>query len=712
MTIGKRHSLNKLGFGFIKGDEYTFRNEHFPSDRQYRPLSRRERKILAANGNRADSWDNIHVSEGFVPELVQDCTFYGMVRIGAQSELYLEYHDLKLPVGIYNSTIISCDIGDDAAISHVHYLSHYVIRNRVLLFNIDEMLTTNHAKFGNGIIKEGEDEDVRIWLEIGNENGGRRVLPFAGLMPGDAYIWSRFRDDGELQSKLKSMTDNLIDNKRGHYGVVGDRSVIKSCRIIKDVTVGECAYIKGANKLKNLTIMSREDAITQIGEGVELVNGIIDVGCRIFYGVKAVRFYLRSNASLKYGARLINSILGDNGTISCCEVLNSLVYPSHEQHHNNSFLCAATVLGQSNIAAGATIGSNHNSRANDGEIIAGRGFWPGLTVSLKHPSRFASFCLIVKGSYPAELDIPLPFSLVSNDDNRNCLVILPGYWFLYNMYALTRNSWKYADRDRHLYDWQSFEYEYLAPDTAEEIISGIEILEKWVAMMVGQGTTPSPDELVLLGRRIFAEGDVPPEVSAPRGVVEAGGRKVIIAKIAEGYHAYRSMLHYYGVKTLLSFMRSQQFSGLLELKKKLGIVRRQGWANIGGQLITEMALKNLRAGIVSGEINTWDKVHKEYGRLSVLYLCEKAKHALACLLWLHGVTTDQLDEATWNEWVGQAGKTNDEIIAKTRNNRQKDYENPFRQMMYTSQEDMDAVLGKLEDNSFIIEMEKESGVFA
>ena len=78
------------------------------------------------------------------------------------------------------------------------------------------------------------------------------------------------------------------------------------------------------------------------------------------------------NSQLKYGARLINSYLGDNSTISCCEVLNSLIFPAHEQHHNNSFLCAATVFGQSNMAAGATIGSNHNSRGADGEIIAGR----------------------------------------------------------------------------------------------------------------------------------------------------------------------------------------------------------------------------------------------------------------------------------------------------------------------------------------------------
>src|SRR6185295_3383134 len=170
-----------------------------------------------------------------------------------------------------------------------------------------------------------------------------------------------------------------------------------------------------------LTINSSAEANTQIGEGCELVNGIIGHGCRIFYGAKAVRFVMASHSQLKYGARLINSYLGDNSTISCCEVLNSLIFPSHEQHHNNSFLCASTLLGQSNIAAGATIGSNHNSRSPDGELLAGRGFWPGLCVSLKHNSRFASFNILAKGDYPFELDIRFPFSLVSNDVSNDRL---------------------------------------------------------------------------------------------------------------------------------------------------------------------------------------------------------------------------------------------------------------------------------------------------
>ncbi|RZM07680.1 MAG: DUF4954 family protein, partial [Pedobacter sp.] len=437
--------------------EYYLRDLQNNSGIVYKPLSTSQIDTLVHNRNTSDDWNKILVAENFDANLVKNCKFYGLVRIGAMQPLYKEFHDFKMPVGLYNSTIISCDFGNNVCIDNVKYLSHYIIADDVMIANVGELATTNHGKFGNGIVKEGEDETVRTWIEVCNENGGRSILPFDGMLPGDAFLWSRNRADDALLEKFKSFTQKTLDNKRGYYGKIGLRTLIKNCGILKDVLIGEDAYIKGANKIKNVTINSDANRKSQVGEGCELVNGIVGYGCRIFYGVKAVRFVMASHSQLKYGARLINSYLGNNATISCCEVLNSLIFPSHEQHHNNSFLCASLIMGQSNIAAGATIGSNHNSRSPDGEIIAGRGFWPGLCVSLKHNSIFPSFTIIAKGDYANELNIPLPFSLISNDVSKDQLLVMPGYWFMYNMYAMERNAWKSQDRDRRTEKIQTIE---------------------------------------------------------------------------------------------------------------------------------------------------------------------------------------------------------------------------------------------------------------
>jgi len=722
-SIVKR-PIEELGYGFVhpdhlpKGkDEFYLREQQLPPSDAFRRLDAREIEVLVKNDNTADDWNEILVTERFNPDLVKACEFHGRVRIGDLESYYLEFHDLRVPVGLYNSTIVSCDIGSNVVVDTVGYLAHYIIGDEVVLLNIDEMHTTNHAKFGVGVLKDGEPEEVRVWLEIGNENGGRRVLPFDGMLPGDAYLWSKYREDEQLMGRFREMTDALADPRRGFYGTVGDRSIVKNCRILKDVKIGSDAYIKGANKLKNLTINSSPEAETQIGEGVELVNGIVGYGCRIFYGVKAVRFLLGSNSSLKYGARLINSILGDNSTISCCEVLNSLIFPGHEQHHNNSFLCAATVLGQSNVAAGATIGSNHNSRGSDGEIRAGRGFWPGLCVNLKHNCRFAAFTLLAKGSYPAELDIRLPFSLVSNNESEGRLQILPAYWFLYNMYALARNAWKYRARDKRVRKEQLLEFDYLAPDTIEEIFDGLALLEEWTgrAALRDQGKSlegVSTKEMRREGKHVLAE--LPGEVARLTVFgerVENSRRPVLVLKPAEAYATYREMVSFYGVKTLMAYSHEHRLS-FEELLEHMGIEPRGGWINVGGQLLRETDVDSLRQSIVAGDIGGWQEVHGEYARLAELYPVLKARHAFASLLDIEEMETDQFTPARWHTLLAAADSTMRRLNTLTRESRVKDYSNPFRLITYDSKEEMGAVVGTIEDDAFITQIAVETETFA
>ncbi len=712
-----KRPLSEIGYNFIpvkflpKGkDEYYLRNKQNRSGINYRKLSALEIEVLVRNRNTSDDWNQILVSDAFNPELVKNCKFFGLVRIGKLEPMFLEFHSINLPVGLYNSTIISCDFGDNVVIDNVHYLSHYIIGNEVIITNVHEMGTTDYAKFGNGILKDGEEEKIRIWMEVCNENAGRKIIPFNGMLPGDAWLWSRNRDNDLLQQKFKEFTELKFDKLRGYYGKVGDRTVIKSCSIIKDVWIGTDAYLKGANKLKNLTINSSEHASSQVGEGCELVNGIIGEGCRIFYGVKAVRFYMASHSQLKYGARLINSYLGNNATISCCEVLNSLIFPAHEQHHNNSFLCAATVLGQSNIAAGATLGSNHNSRSADGEMVAGRGFWPGLCVSIKHNSKFASYSLLAKGDYPYELNIPIPFSLIINDASKDQLSIMPGYWFMYNMYALARNAWKYTDRDKRIDKTQFIEYDFLAPDSVNEIFDAIYYLELFTgkALLKKQGVKKYPDDAclkagksalssndpVLTDLEIFAEG------------FEQGKRKVQLLKVPQSYKIFKELIVYYAADQLLRAAASSKTKNITELLKLVpSKKKRSNWINVGGQLIEEQELQKLKQRIVSGKTKNWDAVHSFYKEQAEAYTSKKLTHAFASIFELTG--SSKLSAEQLKSVLNQYLSTKEWMVNGIQESRAKDYSNPFRKMMYETEQEMEAVTGKMKDNSFIQKQQKE-----
>ena len=714
---------DKLGHKFIpeeflpegKSDDYL-RDEQLSKPASYwRHLRADEIETLVKNAVTCDDWDSIFVTDHFAPHLVKHSEFSGVVRIGRLDNVILEHHELQMPVGITNSLIISCDVGDNVAIHHVRYLAHYIIGDNTMLLNIDEMHTTNHAKFGNGIVKDGEPEKVRVWVDLMNENGGRAVMPFDGMIPADAYIWAKYRDDDELMQRLGRITQNQFDSRRGFYGTVGDASVIKNSRVIKDVKIGPRCYIKGANKLKNLTINSSDDEPTQIGEGVEMVNGIVGLGCHVFYGCKAVRFVMGNNTHLKYGARLIHSLLGDNSTVSCCEILNNLIFPAHEQHHNNSFLIAALVKGQSNIAAGATLGSNHNSRANDGEIEAGRGFWPGLCTTLKHDCRFASFVLVAKGHYSAELDIRLPFSLVSNDVARNRLLVMPAFWWTHNMYALARNIWKFQTRDKRKTKAQNIEFDSLAPDTAEEMFHAMRLTEIWTAKayLRGRGKSykgQSDDELASRGRKLLlGHEEETAELEILAENAENSRRPVVVFRAREGYHAYRQMLHYYCVKNLLEFFQDNPQATLDSVAERLGEPRVHNWINLGGQLVTEADLRRLLDDVKSGSLDSWDDIHRAYDDLWRAYPMQKQRHAYHCLLSLLGVGS--LSARRWTSLLDEAVRIQQYIRDQVFLTRAKDFENPFRQITFAGAAEMRAVVGTAEKNDFVQLVDRQTEAF-
>ena len=698
-------NAKQYGYGFIPQeflppgkDEYWLRNKQVPPGRSWRPLKQEEQEILIKNNNISSAWENFLVRDPFDPSLIHNSSFYGLVRIGSMRNVLLQHHDFCIPAGIRNSTIISCDIGDDSAVQDCSYISHYIIGDSCILSRIDEMQTTNHSKFGSGVLKEGEGENVRIWLDVMNEAGGRSILAFPEMISADAYLWAGYRDDTLLVEALKNITQKEYGGPRGQYGVVGSHSTIKSCLIIKDVYIGEWAYIKGANKLKNISVLSSEDEPTQIGEGVEMVNGIVGYGCNAFYGVKAVRFVMGRFSTLKYGARLIHSVLGDNSNVSCCELLNNLIFPVHEQHHNNSFLIATLIQGMSNMAAGATIGSNHNSRANDGEIRAGRGFWPGLSATLKHSSRIASYVLIVKGDYPNEINITFPFSLVGNNARLDRLEVMPAYFWMHNLYALERNSWKVKERDRRKIKRQRIETDYLAPDTAEEIISALMQMEALIKDPNCKQELQDEDETLSIG------------------TLEKLKRSTVLLKPRRAMEAYREMLFYYSLKTLSSYLMERpelsyaEFTALM----KSGGPRLTEWVNLGGQIVPAFRVDELRDGIRRGDIDSWEGIHAFYDKMAASFPLDKALHSWEVYSWL-GASGTEADEPHPLEDPRVFGKELEKFIQLWKsmadqiyNTRVRDINDSFRSITYRNSEEMEQVLGKVDDNIFIKYIQEKS----
>ncbi|OJF75604.1 MAG: DUF4954 domain-containing protein [Treponema sp. CETP13] len=691
-------------------------NRYFPSENDkkgFRHPNAQEIKILEANHNSSTQkdWSNLFVTDIFDPNRIWQTRFVGESVIGNLSHATLQYHDLVLETGIYNSFIVCCVIGNDVCIRDVHYLANYRIGNRVILFNIQEMSCTSHSKFGNGWLKADEPEKNRIWIEIGNENGKRKVLPFEDMIPADAYIWSRNRSDTELQKRFIELAEFGNDKITKTSGIVFDDAVIKNTSLIKDAKIGSCAYIKGAFKLKNITVLSNEDSPSQIGEGVEMVNGIMGYGSKAFYQTVAVRFILGKNCQIKYGARLLNTVLGDNSTVSCCELLNNLIFPFHEQHHNSSFLIASTIGGQSNIASGATIGSNHNSRSPDGEILAKRGFWPGLCSDFKHNCKFASFSLIAKGSYPYELNITYPFSLIATNGKDKAVTILPAYWFQYNMFAIVRNNSKFIKRDKRVIKSQHIETDPLAPDTIQEILYSLDRIITLTSCWLKE----HHPEFSHCNTEVYqcAKDYLHQHPKEDLTLYDGSSMKkhgAIIIKAAKGYKEYRKIVKYFAVRSIIEFCKREKITRcttkMITAVKKIHLYTK--WENVGGQIIPQELLERLSKDIKSKKINNWQEVHAFYDFCESHYAEYKVRYALYLLEFLYSQPIEEFDKEIFKDIKADVLEVSNYMYNNSISSRQKDYTDYFRTITFENKAEMDAVLGKLEDNTFLHELKKST----
>lgn len=694
----------------------------FPKDclKDTRALTSAEIETLKKNRNHSDvsDWSNVLVSaKAFDPDLLYGSAFSGFVVLGPLRAAKVKYHDLELECGIYNSKLRDVVTGSDDAIHNVAYLENYRLGNGVILFNVQEMSCTKHSKFGNGILKQGESEDVRVWIGVANENDGRKVLPFESMIPADAYLWSRKRGDKALLKRFVELTESGDSKKNDTYGTVGNESVIKNTTLLKDAKIGDCAYIKGAFKLKNITVLSSAQEESQIGEGVEMVNGIMGYGCRVFYQAVAVRFVLGRNCQLKYGARLLNSILGDNSTVSCCELLNNLIFPFHEQHHNSSFLIATTVMGQSNIAAGATIGSNHNSRSPDGEIIAGRGFWPGLCSDFKHNSKFASFVLASKGSYQHELNISYPFSLIAAAGENEPIQIMPAYWFMFNMFAIARNNYKFKNRDKRVVRVQHIETDPLAPDTMQQILPAlsriIELSKKYLQDSGYESVLAAKSE----AQKLQAAKDFLHQNPNADFVLhdELCQKKygAVILKPVKAYKEYRKIVKYFAARSLMEFCSSHKIKRLSAsaIQKITAIDLYTKWTNAGGQIIPSKKVDELCAKIKAKKINSWQAVHAFYDACQESYGDWKARYSIYLLEQLYSRKIQDFTKEIFKDIIADVTVVSNDMLSDSYYSRKKDYDDPFRQMTYGDEEEMTAVLGSLNDNSFLRDLKAQTALF-
>jgi hypothetical protein len=292
---------------------------------------------------------------------------------------------------------------------------------------------------------------------------------------------------------------------------------------------------------------------------------------------------------------------------------------------------------------------------------------------------------------------------------------MPAYFWMYNLYALERNSWKALDRDKRVIKVQHIETDYLAPDTAEEIIAALAQMETWMkAANMDVSATPSlmpaegsgqPDGCLEEEDPEYAYiPDPGEEIPAPG--LERHKRRTALLKPQKARAAYLEMLRFYAAKTLIAYMESRpdlSFDGLaaeMEGSEVRGTAcnRITNWINLGGQIVPAFRLDELRERIREGNIESWEAIHRVYDEFRARYPLDKARHAWGVLKYLQG---NEPDAGAFARELDHALETRRWITDQVYRSRAKDFNDPFRNITYRNKEEMDQVVGKAEDTYFV-----------
>jgi hypothetical protein len=680
----------------------------FPIDRlipaNNRSLKKTEIEILINNHNSAESWDTLFVSEFFNVSRIFNCNFSGSVYIGVINEKPVDYNGLHIQSGLFNSSFHNCVISDGCIVKNCGQISNYLIENDVVISNVSEISSSDSATFGLSFTASIPAKFNSIALI--NENGQRKIMSFNEINCTDAWLMVKSSYNDLFSSKIKNIVANTI-SKSNSVATIGKCSRILNTSCIRNCVIHPYTLIDGARQLENSTILSDQNESTLVKSGVEISNSIIGYGNDLQSSCLLKSCITGTAVSITQSARITESFIGDNSAISCCEIAHSFVFPFHNQHHNNSFLIASCIGGQSNLAAGSTVGSNHNSRVNDGELWAGRGFWPGLCTSFKHNSRFASYTTAAKADYQFELDLPYPFSLISNDLSSNSLVIYPAWAISSNLYSLMRSRQKFQKRDKRIHKNQIIELSPFAPDTIEECFNALYLIELYALSqqeLINPGSIQTFYQSNSQMKTFLESGIHDQPIDLKSYTVEKSNRKVTLLKPGPAWNMYRLLIEWFSVSTLAEYDKTTIYNAL---SIPFGTEDTQ-WVNAGGQIMRKCDVQKIVSTITGdNSITCWNQIHEMYAKIQNEYSQNRLKYALHSLYRLQEKPLET-NVATLSQLIEKSISSIDVICDLTRKSRMKDFTDPFRTMVYDSNEEAVAVLGTINDDPVLKNMETES----
>jgi hypothetical protein len=423
-----------------------------------RPLSREEIALMEDRGCRADDWNLISVAQDFDPFRVRRTHLKGHCVLGRFAGDVEVIPGISMPTGIYDCTLISCQVGNDCLLENVRFAANVIIEREAVLFDVGTITCSGQAKFGCGQL-----------LTLACEVGGRELPLWAEVTVDDAAMIVRDRADVAGQEAVRLAVERYTAAVTSPVSWVRRKAKIRHTERLHDVYLGSAAMVDHALDLSNVAVLSSIDEPTLVSGGGAVRDSVLQWGVSIGGNGIVRSSVLLEHSAVDEHASVEQSLIGPNTTIAKGEVTASLVGPFVGFHHQSLLIAAFWPEGKGNIAYGAMVGSNHTSRAPDQEIWPGEGTFFGLGCAIRFPTDFseAPYSVVGMGTSTLPQKMRYPFSLIivpnepldeSQDHVPRAYNELIPAWGLYaNAYGLVRTELKFAKRDKakhHVFDYK------------------------------------------------------------------------------------------------------------------------------------------------------------------------------------------------------------------------------------------------------------------
>lgn len=429
-----------------------------------RTLTPEEITTLKAQGCSSHDWSTVFVDEKTQLKYIRDVRFSGTCTLGIFEKWFTMAGGIQKHSGVYHATLHNVTIGDNCCIENIkNYIANYDIEDDCFLENVDIILVDGMTSFGNG-----------TEVAVLNETGGREVTIHNKLSAHEAYMVAMYRHRPQLVTRLKEMAQQYADEVASDRGRICCHSTIVDTGYIKNLYVGPYSQIEGAGRLKNGSLMSREESPVHIGYGVIADDFIIQDGSSVSDCTTLTRCYVGQACQLGHGYSASDSLFFCNCQEENGEACAIFAGPFTVTHHKSTLLIAG-MFSFMNAGSGSNQ-SNHMYKL--GPIHQGcmeRGSKTSSDSYILWPARIGAFSLVM-GRHATNPDTTnMPFSYLI--EKKGVTYLAPAV----NLRSVgtIRDAQKWPKRDKRAKEGRldQINFNLLSPYTIDKMVNGLRILD-------------------------------------------------------------------------------------------------------------------------------------------------------------------------------------------------------------------------------------------